>query len=417
MKSTFKLLFFIKRNAIKQSGKAPIIARITLDGKIAQISTQLEIEPSLWNIKHGKASGRALEANTINNSIDSIRSTIYNHYQIFRERKGNITAEILKNAFLGLSESNDTVLKLYDKHNEDLAKMVNLEIGKISYKRYLLGRKRLADFIYYKYKVSDIAIKDITLTFIRDFEVYLRSDCKLSTNVSAKTIQYLKKIIVIAFNDGVVNSNPFANFKIKKETAERGYLDQNELDAIIEKYIPIKRIDNVRDIFVFCCYTGLSYIDIHALKSDHIRKAFDGNLWIMTKRHKTEVPVKVRLLDVPKKIIEKHSGQLLNGKLLPVSSNQKMNAYLKELADICGITKNITTHMARHTFATTITLSNGVPIETVSKMLGHTNIKTTQIYAKITDLKISSDMETLANKLNSKKKIISNSCNHEFKTS
>lgn len=271
-------------------------------------------------------------------------------------------------------------------------------------KRYLLGRKRLADFIYYKYKVSDIAIKDITTTFIRDFEVYLRSDFKLTTNVTAKTLQYLKKIIIIAFNDGVISSNPCANFKIKKERVERGYLDQSELDAIMQKYIPIKRIDNVRDIFIFCCYTGLSYIDVHALKSDNIRTAFDGNLWIMTKRHKTEVPVNVRLLDVPKKIIAKYSGKLLNGKLLPVSSNQKMNAYLKELADICGITKNITTHLARHTFATTITLSNGVPIETVSKMLGHTNIRTTQIYAKITDLKISTDMEKLAGKLNNRKK-------------
>lgn len=408
MKSTFKVLFFIKRNATKQSGKAPIIARITLDGKIAQISTQLEIEPSSWNIKHGKASGKAFEANQINNSIDSIKSTIFNHYQNFRERKANITAEIIKNAFLGLCESNETVLKLFDKHNDDLAKMIDLEISKVSYKRYLLGRKRLADFIYYKYKVSDMAIKDITTTFIRDFEVYLRSDCKLTTNVTAKTLQYLKKIIIIAFNDGVISSNPCANFKIKKERVERGYLDQSELDVIMQKYIPIKRVDNVRDIFVFCCYTGLSYIDVHALKSDNIRTAFDGNLWIMTKRHKTEVPVNVRLLDVPKKIIAKYSGQLLNGKLLPVSSNQKMNAYLKELADICGITKNITTHMARHTFATTITLSNGVPIETVSKMLGHTNIKTTQIYAKITDLKISSDMEKLAGKLNNKKKIVSN---------
>ncbi len=408
MKSTFKVLFFIKRNATKQSGKAPIIARITLDGKIAQISTKLEIKPGLWNIKHGKASGKAFEANTINNSIDSIKSTIFGHYQNFREKKVNITAELIKNAFLGLCESNYTVLKLYDKHNNDLAKMIGLEINKTSYKRYLLGRKRLADFIYYKYKVSDIAIKDITTTFIRDFEIYLRSDCELSTNVTAKVLQYFRKIIVIAFNDGVITSNPCSNFKIKKERVERGYLDQSELDAIMNKYIPIKRIENVRDIFIFCCYTGLSYIDIHALKSANIRKSFDGNLWIMTKRHKTEVPVNVRLLDVPKKIIAKYSGQLLDGKLLPVSSNQKMNAYLKELADICGITKNITTHMARHTFATTITLSNGVPIETVSKMLGHTNIKTTQIYAKITDLKISSDMEKLAEKLNSKKKIVSN---------
>jgi site-specific recombinase XerD len=284
--------------------------------------------------------------------------------------------------------------------------MIDLEIGKVSYKRYLLGRKRLADFIYYKYKISDLAIKDITTTFIRDFEVYLRSDCKLTTNVTAKTLQYLKKIIIVAFNDGIIRSNPYGNFKIKMERIERGYLDQSELDIIMEKYIPIKRIENVRDIFIFCCYTGLSYIDVQALKSDSIRKAFDGNLWIMIKRHKTDVPVNVRLLDVPKNIIAKYSGELLNGKLLPVSSNQKMNAYLKELADICGITKNITTHVARHTFATTITLSNGVPIETVSKMLGHTNIKTTQIYAKITDLKISCDMERLAGKLNRKNEIV-----------
>jgi integrase len=212
-------------------------------------------------------------------------------------------------------------------------------------------------------------------------------------------MQFFKRIIIIAKNNGWILADPFANYKIRISKVDRGYLSQEELDLLICKKFTIKRLEQVRDIFVFSCYTGLAYIDVKNLRESHIRTSFDGNLWIMTKRQKTNVNANIPLLDVPKLILDKYKNTLPNEAVLPVPSNQKLNSYLKEIADACGINKNLTFHLARHTFATTTTLAKGVPIESVSKMLGHTNIKTTQIYARITDGKLSHDMATLAKKI------------------
>ena len=214
----------------------------------------------------------------------------------------------------------------------------------------------------------------------------------------AKFMQFFKRIIILARNNGLIVHDPFANYKIQLKKVDRGYLTEQEMNKIIQKKFPTKRLEQVRDIFIFSCFTGLAYIDVKELTKNHIRISFDGNIWIMTKRHKTKVNVNVPLMDIPKKILQKYEGELPDDKILPVLSNQKMNAYLKEIGDVCGITKNLTFHLARHTFATTVTLSKGIPIETVSKMLGHTNIQTTQIYARITNDKISKDMQGLSEK-------------------
>jgi integrase len=212
-------------------------------------------------------------------------------------------------------------------------------------------------------------------------------------------MQFFKRIIIIAKNNGWIYTDPFANYKIRIARVDRGYLTQEQLDGIIGKNFALKRLELVRDIFVFSCYTGLAYIDVKNLRQKHIRTSFDGNLWVMTKRQKTDVQSNIPLLDVAKQILEKYKGTLPDEKVLPILSNQKMNAYLKEIGDLCGIEQNLTFHLARHTFGTTVTLAKGVPIETVSKMLGHTNIKTTQIYARITNSKIGNDMAVLAGKL------------------
>ena len=211
-------------------------------------------------------------------------------------------------------------------------------------------------------------------------------------------MQFFKRIILIARNNGILIGDPFASYKIRLEKVDRGYLSEDEIKIILKKKMVSERLEQVRDVFIFSCFSGLAYVDVANLKEDNIRKSFDGNLWIITKRQKTNTDVNVPLLDIPKMILEKYKGKLPDGKVLPIISNQKLNAYLKEIADVCGIKKNLTFHCLRHTFATTTTLAKGVPIETVSKMLGHTNIETTQIYARITNNKISNDMQGLDKK-------------------
>ena len=235
--------------------------------------------------------------------------------------------------------------------------------------------------------------------FITDFETYLRTVSLCNENTTAKFMQTFRMIVIMAKNNGWIYTDPFMNYKIRLKRVDRGYLTDQEIQKILKKKFPTKRLEQVRDVFIFSCFTGLSYIDIKTLKASEICISFDGKPWIMRHRQKTDTPVNVPLLKIPLAILKKYEGQLPKGELLPVLSNQKLNSYLKEIADLCGINKNITFHLARHTFATTTTLSKGVPIETVSKMLGHTNIETTQIYARITNEKIRKDMSSLEDKL------------------
>jgi site-specific recombinase XerD len=277
--------------------------------------------------------------------------------------------------------------------------LVGISKSKATYQKYEVTRKHLAKFIRDRYNMSDISLKEINHLFISDFEVYLLTTAGCNPNTSAKFLQFFKRIIILAKNNGWIFADPFINYKIRIAKVDRGYLTQEELEAIMNKKFGTKRLEQVRDIFIFSCYTGLAYIDVKNLQEKNIRTSFDGNLWIMTKRQKTNVQSNIPLLDIPKQILEKYRGTLPNEAILPIASNQKMNAYLKEIGDVCNISKSLTFHLARHTFATTTTLAKGVPIETVSKMLGHTNIKTTQIYARITDNKISHDMAILSGKL------------------
>jgi integrase len=227
----------------------------------------------------------------------------------------------------------------------------------------------------------------------------MRGVCGCNANITYKFIKRFKSIVLVAKNNGWLLHDPFANYRIKSPKVDRGYLTQEELETVMQKEFSVKRLGQVRDIFIFACFTGLAYVDVKNLHETNVRLSFDGNLWIVTKRQKADVQSNIPLLDVPKQILEKYKRTLPNGMVLPVPSNQKMNTYLKEIGDLCGIGKNLTFHLARHTFATTTTLAKGVPIETISKMLGHTNIKATQIYARITDNKIRHDMSVLAGKL------------------
>ncbi len=405
-KSTFKILFYGRKNQLNKEGKFNIMIRVSVNGEVSQFSSKLDIEPKFWDVKLGKAAGNSMQARRLNSLLEDIRTSLRNHYREIEVHEAYVTAEKIRNAFLGYDIKQHTLLELFKSHNEDARKLIGISKTEATLAKYDRTCRRLEEFMSAKYKISDIALREINHKFITDFEAYLHAVSKCSDNTSAKFIQIFRMIIIVAKNNGLIFKDPFANYKIRFKRVDRGYLTDQEMQIIVEKKFVSKRLEQVRDIFIFSCFTGLAYIDVKQLTAENIRTSFDGKLWIMTHRQKTDTPVNVPLLNIPLSILKKYEGKLSNGQLLPVLSNQKLNSYLKEIGDLCGINKNITFHMARHTFATTTTLSKGVPIETVSKMLGHTNIQTTQIYARITNEKIGKDMQLLSGKLNDMEQVI-----------
>lgn len=393
--STFKILFYLRKNYLDKEGKACIMIRITLNGDISQFSSKLSIEPESWDTKNNKALGKSTHARQLNSLLEEINRSIRNCYHEIEVRESYVTAEKVRNLFLGFETKQRSLLELFRRHNDDFSKLIGVSKSKSTLEKYQRCYHRLEDFMKSQYRISDIAIKEIKHEFITDFETYLRANSKCNENTTAKFMQTFRRIILIAKNNGWIFVDPFANYKIRLKRVDRGYLTDQEIQRILNKEFSTSRLEQVRDLFIFSCFTGLSYIDVKQLRSKDICLSFDNKPWIMTKRQKTDTPVNVPLLKTPLSILKKYEGSLPNDLLLPVLSNQKMNAYLKEIADLCGIDKNLTFHVARHTFATTTTLSKGIPIETVSKMLGHTNISTTQIYARITNEKIRKDMEHL----------------------
>ena len=406
MRSTFKILFYVRKNYINKSGKVGIMVRITLNGEISQFSSKLDIDPKSWDTKSGKVIGKSSLANQLNATLDEIKASLIHHYREIERQESHVTAEKIRNAFLGVTVKKQMLLEVFRQHNDEMSKLVGIGKSKDTLQKYQRTYRCLESFMKHQYTINDIALKEINYSFITEFETYIRTECSCGINTTAKYIQRFKHIIIIAKNNGWIQSDPFLNYKIRLEKVDRGYLTQEELSAIMNRKFTLKRLEQVRDLFVFSCFTGLAYIDVYSLRERHIRKSFDEQLWVMKKRKKTGIQSNILLLDIPKMILKKYKEKLPDGKVLPVLSNQKMNAYLKEIADLSGIEKNLTFHLARHTFATTVTLAKGVPIETVSKMLGHTNMKTTQIYARITDSKIGHDMQELSKKLHGMDKML-----------
>lgn len=271
-----------------------------------------------------------------------------------------------------LTAREESLLKLYEQHLEDTKKLVGLSKADPTYRKYERMYRRVIEFMKKKYNITDIPLREIKLQFITDLEFFLRTEYKYSQNTTYKCMKFFKQVINKAIRAGMIGVDPFNGYKISTERVDRGFLTEGELEAMMNKKFGSARLDQVRDIFIFACFTGLAYIDLANLRVDNIQKMFDGRWWIITHRQKTNTKVTVPLLPPAMKILKKYEGQFADGKVLPIITNQKMNCYLKEIADLCNINKNITFHLARHTFATTMTLGKGVPIESVSKMLGHT---------------------------------------------
>ncbi len=399
MKSIFRVVFYLRSNYVNKEGKTSVMLRIYLNNERLSLgSTGISVKSSQWDKEKERIKGRTTEALNTNLQLDNIASGLQS---IFRriEMSDIVSLERIKSEFLGKKEEIDTLMQLFEKHNGDVAKQVGVSVGKATLQKYNVCKRHFSEFLEKQYKRSDLKLTELTYVVIREFDLYLRTEVGQNPNTATKTMKTFKTITLLGQKMGVLLHDPFMNHRFHIEPVNRGFLTDEEILCIAHKQINIPRLELIRDIFIFSCFTGLAYIDVSNLTPDHIVTLGDKQ-WIMTQRQKTSVETNVLLLDIPKAIIAKYGGKTYrNGKLFPMLTNQKTNLYLKEIADICGIKKNLTFHLARHTFAT-MSLSKGVPMESVSKMLGHTNIRTTQIYARITNKKIEHDMEELADKLN-----------------
>ena len=398
MNNLFKLLVFLKQPRFANADLHPIYIRITVDGKRAEFSTKRESEPAKWNRKAGRMIGNSEKVYQLNAYLDRLVGKVYAYQNELLQNNVTITASEIKGKFTGKDEKSRMLIPIFQQHNKDLGQLVGKEYAPSTLIRYETSMNHVMKFMEWKYGVNDIDIKKLTHSFIADFNFYLRSEKNCNNNSAVKYIKNLRKIINLCISNGWLNKDPFIKFKMKVKEVERNFLSEEELHVLYEKNFKIERLNQVKDVFLFSCYTGLAYIDAKSITKNNIVVGIDGNRWIHTHRKKTDTPSHIPLLPPALEIIEKYKDhpKAINGSsLLPVLSNQKMNGYLKEIAICCQIEKDLTFHIARHTFATTVTLSNNVPIESVSKMLGHKNLRTTQHYAKILDKKVSFDMEAL----------------------
>ena len=398
MKAIFRAVFYLRSNYVNKEGKTPVMLRIYLNNERLSIgSTGIAVQQSQWDREKERLKGRTTEVLSTNLELDNIQSGLQTIFKKF-EMTDEVSLERIKSEYLGKKEDVDTLMSLFNKHNSDVARQVGVSVGAATLQKYNVCKKHFSNFLRDKYGRSDIRLSELGYIVIHDFDIYLRTVVGQNPNTATRMMKTFKTITILGRKLGVLHHDPFLNIRFHMEPVNRGFLTDEEILKIANKDFGIGRLELVRDVFVFSCFTGLAYIDVYNLTPENI-VTLNGKQWIMTKRQKTSVETNVLLLDIPKSIIAKYSGKTYrDGKLFPMLTNQKLNSYLKEIADICGIKKNLTFHLARHTFAT-ISLSKGVPIESVSKMLGHTNIKTTQIYARITNKKIEHDMEQLAEKL------------------
>ncbi len=404
MQTTFSILFYPRGNDIDKSGYAPIYARITVNGKRSEFSIRRKVLLTRWNSDAGKIRGTTPDVRELNKYLLSIELKINKIQEQLSENNILITAEKIKNIYLGKNSNQKMLLAIFQEHNDQVNELVGKDFSAGTAERYKTAKKHVTDYIVKEYQVKDIPVREVDLKFITGFEYYLKTTRNCAHNSAIKYITNFKKIIRIAYANDWISKDPFIHWKAKLKIVDREFLTSTEIQTIFEKDFTADRLNQVKDIFIFSCFTGLAYADVKKLSTNDVVIGIDSQNWIKTKRTKTDTRSNIPILPIPQAIINKYKASqasLDTDLLLPVLSNQKMNAYLKEIADICGINKNLTFHLARHTFATSVTLTNGVPIESVSKMLGHKSLRTTQHYAKIIDKKVGEDMNALRLKMES----------------
>jgi len=399
--STFTVLFYVNRDKVKQNGLCPVMGRITIDTKVAQFSTKTDVNSTLWDTKTGRAIGKSNQSILVNRTINRLTQEINKFYTEMVDRQGYVTAELVKNALYGIGRKQEMLLKLFEEHNKEFKLRVGVNRVEDTYSSYLHSYHHLFNFIRQKYGMEDIALDKLNLNFIDAFDFYLRVDRQMKQSTILGHIIILKKMVRRAIHQGILKGDPFVNYIAEQPEKMCRHLKSEEIDKIMQVHIESKKVCHTRDMFVFCCFTGLAYSDIRNLSQGNITKQLDGSLWISIKRQKTKSECNIRLLDIPKQIIDKYRNDRKSDKVFNMISLVSICRNLEKIAVLCGI-EHITFHMARHNFGTHITLSQGVPIETVSRMMGHRSIATTQIYAKITNKKVNEDMKLLSERITDK---------------
>jgi site-specific recombinase XerD len=401
MRSTFKILFYLNTSKRKKSGLCPVMGRITVDGGIAQFSLKEDAHEAHWDAQKGRVKGKTREQIELNRKIEQTEQFIRNIYTRTVETTGYVTAEQIKNELTGVTTKSETLLELFKEHNRDFKERVGIDREERTYNHYELSYNHLSRFIQSKYRVTDYPLNRLDLSFIEDYDCFLRVDAHLCTNTMVKHIIYLKKMIIRAMNQKIIMRDPFQEYIPSKKKSKYRHISKQELERMMTTQIKSKAVSCVRDMFVFSCFTGLAYADIVQLSEKHLRKAEDGSIWIEIHRYKTDVESNIRLLDIPLAIIEKYQPERKGEEFFKLPNSGAISRTMRKIETLCSI-NHLHFHMARHTFATLICMTNGVSMEAVSKMMGHSTMRTTQIYAEITNQRVSDDMQKLAKRIKRK---------------
>jgi len=398
MRSTFKILFYLNTSKMKKSGLCPVMGRITVDGSVAQFSLKEDAHPDYWDAKKGRTTGKSREYIAMNRKIDQTEQFIRNIYTQTVDSAGYVSAEQIKNKLTGSVRKAENLLELFKEHNCEYKERIGIDRKERTYGQYELSYRHLSSFILLEYGLKDYPLNRLDLSFIDKYDYYLRVNARLRTNSLVRHIIYLKKIVNRAINQRTILRYPFTEYIPSKKESKYLHISKETLERIMSAQIQSKAVGFIRDMFVFSCFTGLAYADIRQLSEKHLNKSSNGNVWIEIPRYKTDVESNIRLLDIPLAIIEKYRQDRKDEFLFKIPYSGVVSRHMRKIEKLCGIS-HLHFHMARHTFATLVCLTNGVSMETISKMMGHRTMRTTQIYAEITNQKVGEDMKKLAGRI------------------
>ncbi len=399
-RTTFSVLFVINKTKLLKSGEAPIILRITVGGKRAEANIRRGTEISQWDSSKEMIKGRDKKSLEVNEYIRALKLRALTIHRDLELKGKFFTARLIMNMLFNNDDDQRTILKIFRNHNDECRRLIGIDYVKITISRFDVCCKYLGILISEKYGKEDMTLNEIDGELVRAFETYLKIERGCAQNTVVRYMKCFKKIINLAIANEWMHHNPFNGIRFQSKEVIKEVLTKEEIERLMQKQFDIDRLNYVRDVFVFCCFTGLAYIDAYNLRPEHITTDNNGDMWIRKAREKTDNMCNIPLLQIPRMILERYKGHpkcTKKGVLLPVMCNQNMNNYLKEIAALCGINKHLTTHTARHSYATVVCLANGVSIENVAKMLGHSDIRMTQHYAKVMDASIKRDMDKIAN--------------------
>ena len=390
-----KITFYLKKNETRVDGTVPVLGRIRIGTSMVQFSAKVYVQEKLWDVKSGRAKGKSKAAQNANAELEKLCVAIHSAYKELKLRSDNVLAVDVKNSFQGIASEQVTLVKHYEYLNDKFYQKVGISRSVDTYKRYCVALNHLKNFLQKKYNVRDMAFQSLNPTFVKAFDLYLRSELQMASNTIVSIVARLHLVIKSAMDNGLIRQDPFMDYKYVTEPLVAKCLSEKEFNLILTTPLPKDNMNLVRDVFIFSCMTGLAFSDIRNLTPENMKQAEDGVWWIHTARKKTGTPCHIPLMELPLQLIEKYRGISDKGRLFPMLSCSKTNINLKKIARICGIERCLTFHQARHTYASLITLSQGVPMDTVRELLGHRSWKSTRIYAHLTQEKIGADMGDL----------------------